>query len=36
MQHRRFIAENSAYAAMRIAPIFFTNNLPVLLITVRS
>jgi len=35
-QHRRFIAENTAYAVMRIAPIFFTNNLPVLLITVVS
>ena len=35
-QHRRFIAENTAYAVMRIAPIFFTDNLPVLLITVRT
>eukprot|EP00326_Haptolina_ericina_P017371 CAMPEP_0181200094 /NCGR_PEP_ID=MMETSP1096-20121128/17560_1 /TAXON_ID=156174 ORGANISM="Chrysochromulina ericina, Strain CCMP281" /NCGR_SAMPLE_ID=MMETSP1096 /ASSEMBLY_ACC=CAM_ASM_000453 /LENGTH=175 /DNA_ID=CAMNT_0023290387 /DNA_START=1 /DNA_END=528 /DNA_ORIENTATION=- len=35
-QHRRFIAENTAYAVMRIAPIFFTDNLPVLLITVAS
>jgi len=32
-QHRRFIAENTAYAVMRIAPIFFTTSLPVLLIT---
>ena len=35
-QHRRFIAENTAYAVMRIAPIFFTDSLPVLLIVVRS
>ena len=35
-QHRRFIAENTAYAVMRIAPIFFCDNLPVLLITVVS
>mmetsp|Transcript_1607 Transcript_1607/g.4833 ORF Transcript_1607/g.4833 Transcript_1607/m.4833 type:complete len:174 (-) Transcript_1607:267-788(-) len=35
-QHRRFIAENTAYAVMRIAPIFFSDNLPVLLITVAS
>ena len=35
-QHRRFIAENSAYAVMRIAPVFFTKSLPVLLVTVIS
>ena len=35
-QHRRFIAENTAYAVMRIAPIFFVDNLPVLLIVVAS
>jgi len=35
-QHRRFIAENTAYAVMRIAPIFFSDSLPVLLIVVVS
>lgn len=35
-QHRRFIAENTAYAVMRLAPIFFTKNMPVLLINVVS
>jgi len=35
-QHRRFVAENTAYAVMRIAPIFFSDSLPVLLIVVVS
>lgn len=34
--HRRFIAENAAYALLRIAPAFFITNLPVLLLAVVS
>ena len=34
--HRRFIAENAAYALLRIAPAFFTTNMPVLLMCVIS
>ena len=34
--HRRFIAENAAYALLRIAPAFFITNLPVLLMAVIS
>jgi hypothetical protein len=34
--HRRFIAENAAYAVMRIAPIFFITNQAVLCIAVLS
>ena len=34
--HRRFIAENAAYAVLRIAPAFFITNLPVLLLAVVS
>jgi len=34
--HRRFITENAAYALLRIAPAFFTTNLPVLLMCVIS
>lgn len=34
--HRRFIAENAAYALLRIAPAFFITNMPVLLMCVIS
>lgn len=34
--HRRFIAENAAYALLRLAPVFFITNLPILLCTVVS
>ena len=34
--HRRFIAENAAYALLRIAPAFFITNVPVLLMAVIS
>lgn len=34
--HRRFIAENAAYAVMRLAPVFFIDNPAVLLIAVLS
>merc|ERR1711998_150937 len=34
--HRRFMAENLAYAVMRMAPFFFYSNVPVLLISVCS
>ena len=34
--HRRFIAENAAYALLRIAPAFFITNLPVLMMCVLS
>jgi hypothetical protein len=34
--HRRFMAENVAYAVMRIAPIFFITSAPVLMVCVKS
>eukprot|EP00942_MAST-04A_sp_MAST-4A-sp1_P010201 g10201.t1 len=34
--HRRFMTENQAYALVRIAPIFFITNFPVLLLCVIS
>lgn len=34
--HRRFIAENAAYALLRIAPAFFITNMEVLLMCVIS
>lgn len=34
--HRRFIAENAAYALLRIAPAFFIDNMAVLLMCVIS
>ena len=34
--HRRFIAENAAYALLRIAPAFFIDNVAVLLMCVIS
>ena len=34
--HRRFMAENLAYALLRIAPAFFITNVPVLLMAVIS
>jgi len=34
--HRRFIAENAAYALLRLAPIIFITNLPVLCMCVAS
>ena len=34
--HRRFIAENAAYAILRIFPAFFITNMPVLLMCVLS
>jgi len=34
--HRRFIAENAAYALLRIAPALFITNIPVMLMCVAS
>ena len=34
--HRRFMTENAAYAIVRVAPVFFTTNQPILLLAVIS